>query len=181
MTRRPTRSAATVLCFAATGALMLPACYVAVDDEVRDRGADVRVETPLGDMRVHTNLDTVATGLSVYPGARPRPDDDERTRNATVRIDSSLFDLDVAAASYETDASPEAVIAFYQRELSAFGDVTTCRGDVDFDRLSVICREQATSGDVLLVVGTERRHRMATVTAHNEGSAFSLVAVNVER
>ena len=43
------------------------------------------------------------------------------------------MDLRVAALKYLSDDQPNEIAEFYRKELAAYGHVTVCRGDLDFD------------------------------------------------
>jgi hypothetical protein len=82
---------------------------------------DVKIETPLGDIKVKTNNAVVATeiGIPVYPGVTAVKKDKD---NGAADIDISFgdFHLMVKAAGYLTSDSPEKVRAFYRKELARF-------------------------------------------------------------
>ena len=159
-------------------AVLLVGCGITVEtDEESDR-ADVDIQTPLGDLTVRANAAGVETGLAVHPGARPQRGR-RQPSNANVKIDSPLFDLRVAAAEYEDDAPPQAVIEFYRKEMAAYGEVTECRGNLDFPgpRGRPECRERWQSREVSLVVGTGHQHRIVAVKLRGSGSEFAVVHV----
>ena len=92
---------------------------------------DVKIETPFGGMKVKTNDAVVAAdvGLAVYPGATVVKKDKDNDA-ADVDMNFGNFHLRVRAISYRTDDSSEKVTVFYRKELSRYGDVITCKGDV---------------------------------------------------
>jgi len=162
-------------------AVLLGACDVTVHDKGQGDKADVDIHTPIGDLSVRTDVDSPDSGLAVYPGARPLRDEDEGRENADVNIDTPFFALKVVAAKFEADDAPEKVLDFYRNEMKAHGEVTECRGNIDFkgrrgDRQAV-CKERPSSREIQLATGTEEQHRIATVTPRGDGSEFSLVYV----
>jgi hypothetical protein len=65
--------------------------------------------------------------IAIYPGAHPAP---ERVPQPNHRGTLTLAGVHVARAAaekYTSDASADAVLAFYRRELQRFGTVTECR------------------------------------------------------
>ena len=137
----------TQLSAAALAAIALPiaACNVDVRKDESNGKADVDITTPVGNVSVRTNVDTPDTGVAVYPGARPLKDDDE-PGSADVNVGNSMFGVKVLAAKFESSDAQDRVIAFYRNELQSFGEVTECRGDVDFRGRSgsrrPVCREK---------------------------------------
>jgi hypothetical protein len=159
-------------------ALLFTGCAVDVREEQGDR-TQVDVRTPVGTMRVNTNLDAPATGLAVYPGARPLQDGDE-PRSADVSIGAPFFGVHVVAARFESDDAPNQVADFYRTALGAYGAVTECRGDIDFEGRSgsrPVCRERRRSKVLQLVAGTERRHHLVSVEPRRGGSEFAVVFI----
>jgi len=169
------------LTHAGLGLLLLPlaGCSIQVENGP-GRDADVDIRTPAGTIAVHTAEDAGDTGLPVYPGAWPTHDRGDRD-NADVDISTSWFGVKVAAAHFESDDSPERVLAFYRDEMDRIGDFTECRGEVKFrrrdGRKAPVCRERPWSSEVKLVAGTEDRQRVVSVKPAHSGSEFSLVYV----
>jgi hypothetical protein len=156
--------------------LALTACGVDVQDAAQ--GKNVNIKSVLGDVSVRTDVKNPDTGLRVYPGARTlRKHDDPGS--ADVSIESRWFGVKVIAANYESEETQEKILEFYRQELKAFGDVTECRGDVDFRGPSgskrPVCKEKPFSRDVQLVTGTEERQRIVAVKPRGSGTEFSLV------
>ena len=114
-------------------ALPIAACNVDVRRHESDGKADVDITTPVGNVSVRTNVDTPDTGLAVYPGARPLQDEDE-PESADVTVGNSMFGVKVLAAKFESADAQERIIDFYRNELKAYGDVTECRGNVNYRR-----------------------------------------------
>lgn len=168
------------------GACVAAVIFAAGGCEVRSReadrrdGADVAIRTPVGAMTVQTGDSTVPeTGLPVYPGARPLREDGEE--QATVEIDTPIFGLKVAAAKFESDQGPEPILAFYREALAEYGEITECRGNIDFGRRGddarPRCRSDRRSDEVTLATGTRANQRMVVVESRRSGSRFSLVHV----
>jgi len=162
-----------------TASLPLAACSIDVSEDDTPGRKDVDIRTPVGAMSVQTGVD-VETGLRVFPGAEPLHERDA-PESANVNIGTSLFGVKVAAAKFESDADPSTILAFYRSEMKTYGDVTECRGDVDFrgpsrDRRPV-CREDRREDEIQLVVGTEGRHRLVSVKPRGDGTEFAVVYI----
>jgi hypothetical protein len=162
-----------------SGAVLLNACDVDVHNKGTDQDVDVR--TALGDISVHTNDGGAQTGLPLYPGAQPLRDHDKEASSANISASSSLFGLHVAAAKFQSNDAPAAILAFYKDKMSTYGSVIECKGDVDFDDQSKqpVCRENS-SGEIQLVAGTEPSHRIVSIKPRGNGSEFALVSIQVD-
>ena len=161
--------------------LPLSACRVDVRKDDGGRNADVDIRTPVGRLSVHSNQDDPATALPVYPGARPLTSRGDNPKNADVDISTSLFGVKVLAAKFATADAPDKVLGYYRHELQSYGEVTECRGNVDFKgrrgEKRPVCRERPSSSDVQLATGTEDHQRVVVVKPRGDGSEFSLVYV----
>lgn len=161
-------------------ALASAACTIKVSERESGRSSDVEIRTPAGQLAVHSLDGGAETGLAVYPGAWPASDHDRES--ASVKISTAWFGVDVAAAKFETDADPARVAEFYRRELQQYGEVTECRGDVNFrgrrGARRPACREEPWARDVELVAGTEDRQHVVAVKPHGDYTEFSLVSVS---
>ena len=69
------------------------------------------------------------------------------------------------------------VVEFYRERMKTYGDVTECRGDVNFRNGRPVCRAEPLSADVQLLAGTEERHRVVSVKPRGAGSEFALVSI----
>ena len=156
--------------FAAT--LALAGCDVSVREH--EQGESVDVRTPIADVSVRTD-EPADTGLPVYPGAQPQRHNDGRD-NANVRVDVPFVDVQVAAASFESADAPEKIAAFYAKEMRIYGDVTECRGELDFSASGPVCKGSG-SGTIQLGVGTEDAHRIVVVKPRGGASEFAVVYV----
>jgi hypothetical protein len=167
-----------LLSAAALVAIVVPtvACNVDVRKHDEDGKADVDITTPVGNVSVRTNVETPDIGLAVYPGARPLEDEDE-PRSANVNVGNSAFGVKVLAAKYESSDANERVTDFYRNELKAYGEVTECRGDIDFRRGRRVCREKLFERDLQLAAGPEHQQHIVSVKPRGEGTEFGLVYV----
>jgi hypothetical protein len=157
-------------------ALPLAACNVDVRKHEVDGKADVDITTPVGNVSVRTNVEKADTGLAVYPGARPLEGEDE-PRSANVNVGNSTFGVKVVAAKFESTDAQDRVIDFYRNELKAYGEVTECRGDVDFRRGRRVCREKLFERDLHLAAGPEHEQHIVAVKPRGDGTEFGLVYV----
>jgi len=172
------RALACAMCVAT---LPLVACTIDVQKQDQGGRKSVDIRTPLGNLSVTSDAKGTDVGLPVYPGSRPSRNEKDDPQNANVNISSSLFGLNVRAAKYESDDSPDTVVTYYRKALQALGDVTECHGEVDFKGRSgdrrPVCKEKLFSQEVQLVTGTESRRRIVAVKPHGQGSDIGLVSV----
>jgi hypothetical protein len=159
-------------------ALLLVACQVDVRKQDAGDKAEVDIRTPVGDLAVRTNVDAPDTGLPIFAGARPVRTGNDGPDSANVSVGLPFLDVKVVAAKYEADADPDTVVDFYRNALRKYGDVSECRGEVDFkgqrSRMPS-CKENARSRQIQLVAGTEERHRIVSVEPRGDRTEFALV------
>jgi len=187
---KPLNNKAKVLLAIAFAGLLLLGCSVNLKDQDGSESAKVDIQTPVGGLHVSEDVDVRDTGLSVYPGARRKQktnDGDEKSAN--VNISSSFFGLKVAAIEFESDDSPDKVIAFYRHQLKKYGHVVQCRTTrhaADFkvdvkDEKEASSREVSCENDsgtvVELKVGTESNQHLVSVEPEGKGSDFALVYI----
>ena len=163
-------------------AVLLAGCGVSIDERQSGDRTAVDIRTPLGDLAVRADATTPPeTGLSVYPGARPIGDRGREHDNATVAITTPFFGLNIAAAQFESDAVPQAVLDYYKGQMASYGPVTECRGDIDFKGRrgaeQPVCKEKRRARDTQLVVGTEGDHRLVAVKSRGTGTEFAVVHI----
>jgi hypothetical protein len=189
---RPLRMLATVMVpgfFALLFAALL-GCGITVNDQDK-KNPKVDIQTPMGSLKVDTQVDPKDIGLAVYPGATPYSESGEEGHGrANVNISSSMFGVKVIAAKFKTDDSPEKVLQFYRKEMDSMGKVIECPNGVDADvkgdnpsdwQQDVRCRTKPepgrTSGEVDLAVGTKDHHHLVNVKPLDKGCRFALVYV----
>jgi hypothetical protein len=82
-----------------------------------EKGDTVRVETPVGSLRVqaHKRLDPKLIGVPVYPGAIRQ--DDNHAASVDFSFDSTHKEFTLLAAEYSTDDSIDKVKEFYHHAL----------------------------------------------------------------
>jgi hypothetical protein len=159
--------------------LLATGCAV-VREEEDGKTTRVAISTPVGGLAARTGESTGDTGLPVYPGAQLSQDEgDGNFERANVAIGTPWFGLRVIAAEYESGEPPERILDFYRGQLRAFGDVTECRGEVNFKNGRPECRSKSRSDDVQLLAGTEQRHRIVSVKPRGSGTEFALVSLQM--
>jgi hypothetical protein len=171
---------------------ILPACSVNVDKDSNKEGAKhVDITSPLGDLHVSEQADIRDSGLTVYPGATPAPkdkSDDEKSANVNLSLPG--FQLKVVAAEFLSEAAPDKITAYYDKELQKFGKPIQCRGayesgghvdthEKDDLEKPVTC-DKSDSGDGLeLKVGTEGNQHIVAVKPNSKGTRFALVYIRM--
>jgi hypothetical protein len=167
---------------------VLAGCSISTrKDSATGKEKDVDIRTPLGSVSVHKDSsDAKETGLSLYPGAQLKKDPDDHEGSANVNISSPLFGIKVVAVKYQSDDSPEKVLAFYKKDMARYGNVVTCTGGFDMsfhhhDRdMEVTCDSHGDSDHRYqeeLKVGTEKNQRVVAIKPNGNGSEFALVYV----
>ncbi len=168
--------------------LVLPGCSINVKDKDKNGEGRVDIKTPMGDIHMNERPDIRETGLSVYSGAKPVPKEGHDEKSANVNISALGFALKVVAAEFQSDDSPEKVIAYYNKELQHFGKPIQCHcpwtgGDVNAELHKkeganpVTCREGVSGDSVELKVGTEENQHIVAVKPEGKGTRFALVYV----
>lgn len=113
---------------AASLCLLLSGCVVKVDKHGsgQQKHDNVSIATPFGGLHVQSNQTTAADlGLSVYPGAVATTDNGNN-KSANVEMGFGPWQLRVKVVTYKTSDPQSKVIAFYRKNLSAFGTVIAC-------------------------------------------------------
>ena len=141
----PTRPAIVVA--AVLPALVLATGCAVVREEEDGKATRVAISTPVGGLTARIGENTGETGLPVYPGATVARRGDGRFRRGERAIGTPWFGLRVIAAEYQSGEKPERILDFYRGQMRAFGDVTECRGEVDFKNGRPDCRSQPRSID----------------------------------
>ncbi len=173
------------ICPAIAIAAVLPVLVLATGcaverEEEGGKTTRVAISTPVGGLAARVGENPGDTGLPVYPGATlSRDAADGNPEGATVSIGTQWFGLHVVAAEYQSGETPEQILDFYRGRMRAFGDVTECRGEVNFKNGRPECRSKPRSTDVQLLAGTEQRHRIVSVKPRGEGAEFALVSIQM--
>ncbi|HEY7403997.1 MAG TPA: hypothetical protein VIB39_10780 [Candidatus Angelobacter sp.] len=123
--------------------------------------------------------------MTQYPGAQLKKDSGDEHHSANVNISSSLFGLKVVALKFESDDSPDKVLAFYRKDMGKYGKVIDCTGgfSMNFHRRDKDDEVTCGAGDSdheykqELKVGTENNQRIMAIKPSGNGSVFALVYV----
>ena len=171
--------------------IVLPGCSINVKDKDKNGEGRVDIKTPMGDIHVNEQPDIRETGLTLYAGAKPAPKDNgEDKKSANVNLSGFGVSLKVVAAEFQSDDSPDKVLAYYNKELQRFGKPIECHGrwnggDVNTDLHSkdkegskpVTCRQGESGESVELKVGTDDNQHLVAVKPDGKGTRFALVYV----
>lgn len=161
--------------------LGLTACTMNVDKKGNDgKAKNVDIQTPLGGLKVRTEVDPKEIGLPVYAGARQVPDERHDSGSANVTLGVPGFGMKVIAAQFESDDSSDKVLEFYRKELKAYGDVTECKGNIDLKgdpgEQEITCKGGPDFRDkVELAAGKGATHRIVSVEPRASGCKFAMV------
>jgi hypothetical protein len=176
----------------AISGLLLAGCSLRVDKEREGKSERVEIQTPVGGLKVRTNIDPKDVGLSVYPNARrveDRHDNDDDSAN--VNISTPFFALKVLAMKFESDDPPEKLVEFYRKDLNRYGKVVECRGsshtgqtkrdreENDF-KLTLDCDDDdPSSKSIELKAGQGSSQHIVGVSPKGKGSEFGLVYIQI--
>jgi hypothetical protein len=185
--------------------LSFPAGAQQANDGSQDKNFDVR--SSVGDMHLGNDGNARGTGLPAYPGARLRRDDKNQS-NANLGIFTSAFGVKLVIAHYDSDDSPDKVIAFYRDKLKRYGKVLECHtskhgGDVrvnadyhdsdeskesdskesdskESDSKDLKCDDDKNGKTIELKAGTEDNQHLVAIEPADKGTgvAFALVYVH---
>lgn len=179
------RSSIKFLAATAAFATLLLGC--SISDQKKDGSENVDIRTPVGGMKVQTNIDPKDVGLAVYPGARLKPSEDsDHDKSANVNMNTPFFKLKVVALDYESDDPPEKVLDFYKKDLSRYGSVLECKGmsgngaSMHSDgsmKLELKCDSNDHGDSVQLKAGSGSAQHVVGVKPSGKGSEFGLVYI----
>jgi hypothetical protein len=170
--------------------LALTAKAQQANDGGQDKHLDIR--SSAGDLHVGNDADVRDTGLPVYPAARLKQNDDGKN-SANIGIATAAFGMKLVVVNYDSDDSPDKLIAYYRDKLKKYGKVLECHsrehgGDIhvnsgkdDSNGSKEVKCEGDNTGDVVeLKVGTEDHQHMVSVepSARGNGSTFALIYVH---
>jgi hypothetical protein len=154
-------------------------------DESNDQSDNFDVRSIVGDLYVGKDADAEKAGLPLYPGARPKQEKDNDPLNFGILTES--FGLKLVVAKYESDDTPDKILAFYRGKLKKYGKVLECHNlndnsgsetDAHAAHPKVLKCEGDNSGPVReLKVGTEDNARIVAVEPGDggKGSTFTIV------
>jgi len=163
---------------------------VAQNNRDEDKGFDL--QSSAGNVHVGKDADSRDVGLPVYPGARVRKHEENRN-TANLSLLTSEFGIKLIVLNFDSDDSPNKIIAFYRDKLKKYGKVLECHdkehdgtsADVDDEdnpkSKQVKCEGEQGGDTTELKVGTEDNEHVVSVSpAENggKGSTFALVYVH---
>lgn len=176
-----------LMCFAcAISVLVLAACSINVKKEKNGEDKQVDINTPVGGIHVSKGVNPDEVGIPIYPGAKLKEKDDGDDKSANVNISGFGYGLKVVALDYESNDTPDKIVAFYKGQLKRYGDVIVCHTsslhvntDVkkhDGESHELTC-EGDSGKDIELKVGTKENQHIVAVEPSGSGASFSLVYV----
>jgi len=191
---RATINAAMIPMVIFAGALLAVGCSVKTTGQ--GDNADVKIETPLGGMKVKTNenVSIADIGLAAYPGATLVTKDKDNG-SADVDMNFGSFHLRVKAASYRTGDSPDKVKAYYRKELARYGDVIECKDNAAVGKPAktseglgcsdhddhVHVSEMSEKSEVELRAGGKVHQHIVAIEKEAGGTKFGLVALDLPK
>jgi hypothetical protein len=170
-------------------AMLQPACSVNVKNKNDGDNDQVDINTPVGGIHVSEDAKAADTGLPVYPGARLKPKDSNGDdKSANVNISGFGYGIKVVALEFESDDSPEKILAFYREPLKKYGSILECHtaehldvntnlNDKSDKNSHVLTCGGKTGDNIELKVGTKENQHIVAVEPEGKGSSFSLVYV----
>src|SRR5437588_6449384 len=191
---RVSRFSSVALAASLTLALVLLGC--SVSERKGENGAEhAEVRTPVGDLKVQTNINPKDVGLAIYPGAHLKPSDvTDKDKSANVNISTPFFGLRVIALDYVTDDSSQKVVDFYKKDMARYGKVAECKGSKgeewpgahvgasshdDQINLNLSCDDTGSGNSTELKAGEGNSQHIVGVTPRDKGTEFGLVYFHI--
>jgi hypothetical protein len=171
--------------------LALTAKAQQTNDGSQDKHLDIR--NSAGDLHVGNDADVRDTGLPVYPAARLKHNDDGKN-SANIGIVTAAFGMKLVVVNYDSDDSPDNLIAYYRDKLKKYGKVLECHthehgGDIHVNAgkddsngsQPVKCEGDNTGNVVELKVGTQEHQHLVSVepSAKGNGATFALIYLHM--
>ena len=184
----------SIAIFATLALFWVAGCSIHEQRSADNKEKKVDIKTPFGELKVNNQVDPKETGLPVYPGARQVAVNEHDSNSANVNISVGDFALKVVAVKFQSDDSPDKVLAFYRDKVKAYGEsgkYLECHGiDIevndggfsshdDDNAKELTCGKHQSHGDSTeLKAGTPDRQHIVSVKPKDGGSEFALVYVN---
>lgn len=154
----------------------------------KDDNFDVR--SNYGDLHLGSDATPGEIGLPAYPGSRPRHADKDRS-NANLAMLTQAFGFKLLIANYDSDESPDKLIAYYRDKLKKYGKVLECHSSSsgrhiqahpdDNDSKELKCDDDGDSdgSGIELKAGTDdNQHDVAIKPSDNgKGSTYAIIYV----
>ena len=170
-------------------ALLLAALGCSISENKKGDSENVKIATPVGGLKVQTNIDPKEVGLAVYPGARIKPSEDsDHDKSANVNMNTPFFHLKVIALDYLSDDPPAKVLDFYKKEMGRYGKVLECDHTSsdnnisthgDEMKLRLQCDNTGKGDHTELKVGEGEAQRVVGVSPDGKGTEFGLVYIQL--
>jgi hypothetical protein len=169
----------------AAAILLLSACSVNVRKDQNGQDKQVDIRSPLGGIHVGKGVNPDDVGIAVYPGARLKEKGNGEDKSANVNLSGFGYRLKVVALEYESQDSPDKLVAFYKDQLKKYGSVLVCHtasmnvnaGIRKHDDSKELTCESDGGQNVELKVGTRDDQHIVAIESSGSGSNFSLVYV----
>ena len=170
-----------------------------MESSKRQDSEQFRLATPVGALQVKTDAAAAQSGvgLPVYAGATLLPKGEDGKDGGSADIDLSLgsMRLRVKALRYRSGDAPEAVRAFYAKELGRFGVVIACHGEkavgepvrtpegltCSGDSRSPVQVDSGAGDGVTLKTGSPQHQHLVEIKEARGGTEFALVALDLPR
>ena len=166
--------------------LLLAACSINVKKEKDGEDKQVDINTLVGGIHVSKGVNPQEVGIPIYPGATLKEKDSGDDKSANVNISGFGYGLKVVALEYESNDTPDKVVAFYKDQLKKYGNVILCHTsslhvNTDVKKHDDGSHELTCEGDsghdIELKVGTKENQHIVAVEPSGSGASFSLVYV----
>jgi len=169
----------------AAAILLLSACSVNVRKDQNGQDKQVDIRSPLGGIHVSKGVNPDDVGIAVYPGATLKEKGNGENKSANVNLSGFGYRLKVVALEYESQDSPDKLVAFYKDQLKKYGSVLVCHtasmnvnaGMRKHDDSKELTCESDGGQNVELKVGTRDDQHIVAIESSGSGSNFSLVYV----
>jgi hypothetical protein len=170
-------------------AMLLAALGCSISEKKNGGSENVKIATPVGGLKVQTNIDPKEVGLNVYPGARLKPSEDsDHDKSANVNMNTPFFHLKVIALDYLSDDPPAKVLDFYKKEMGRYGKVLQCdhtgsSNNVNTHgndmKLKLECDDTGGGDKTELKVGEGEAQHIVGVSPNGKGTEFGLVYIQL--
>lgn len=166
--------------------LLLAACSINVKKEKDGEDKQVDINTLVGGIHVSKGANPQEVGIPIYPGAQLKEKGSGDDKSANVNISGFGYGLKVVALEYESNDTPDKVVAFYKDQLKKYGNVILCHTsslhvNTDVKKHDDGSHELTCEGDsghdIELKVGTKENQHIVAVEPSGSGASFSLVYV----
>ena len=159
MRRGGVLGAVLLILFGLAVVAVLGVVFVARSIRVREDPTGVRLETPLGSLRVRErHIDPRAFGVPAYPGAVAGNHDS--AASVELEFGDNARGLAVVAGTYTTPDPSSKVIEYYRRELPHWIVREKRHGGVEFD---------LTEGGYKRVIAIQERHGLTRIALASIG------------